>query len=284
MKKSIFGSTLIVVVLLATIIFGLDSGLVYARRQQITISGSTTVLPIAQRAAEVFLSKNPDVSISVRGGGSGNGIASVIDNIAQIASASRFIKSDEIKKAVANGVYPVPHRIAMDGIAVVVHPKNSVEKLTIDQLKKVYTGRITNWKQVGGSDQIIVVISRDSSSGTYEVFQGLVLGDAKVTPDALIQASNGAVSDVVSRTPGAIGYVGIAYLSSNLKALRIGASDKTCIIPSIGAVQTGRYALARDLFMFTNGWPTGDVARFINFILSTEGQKIVKEEGFIPLR
>lgn len=265
-----------------TLVMGLGAGLVQAK-EQITLQGSTTVLPIAQRAAELFMAKNPEVSISVRGGGSGNGIAALIDNAVQIANASRFIKFDEVKKAVANGVYPVPHRIALDGIAVVVNPKNSVDKLTIAQLKKIYTGEITNWKEVGGPDKKIVVISRDTSSGTYEVFEELVLQGAKVVASALLQSSNGAVSDVVSRTPGAVGYVGLGYLSDKLKAVKIGATEKAYIEPSLATVQAGQYPIARNLYMFTNGWPTGDAARFINFILSAEGQKIVKEEGFVPL-
>jgi len=269
-------------VLLVAFVLGPSMSCVQAR-SQITVQGSTTVLPIAQRAAEVFMSKNPDVSISVRGGGSGNGIAALIDNAVQIANASRFIKFDEVKKAVGNGVYPVPHRIAMDGIAVVVNPKNSVEKLTIDQLKRIYTGEVTNWKQVGGPDMKIVVVSRDTSSGTYEVFEELVLKGARVTPGALLQASNGTVSDVVSRTPGAVGYVGLAYLSDKLKAVKIGISEKAYIEPSLATVQSGQYPIARALYMFTSGWPTGDAARFIAFILSAEGQKIVKEEGFVPL-
>ena len=265
-----------------TLVMGLGAGLVQAK-EQITLQGSTTVLPIAQRAAELFMAKNPEVSISVRGGGSGNGIAALIDNAVQIANASRFIKFDEVKKAVANGVYPVPHRIALDGIAVVVNPKNSVDKLTIAQLKKIYTGEITNWKEVGGPDKKIVVISRDTSSGTYEVFEELVLQGAKVVASALLQSSNGAVSDVVSRTPGAVGYVGLGYLSDKLKAVKIGATEKAYIEPSLATVQAGQYPIARNLYLFTNGWPTGDAARFINFILSAEGQKIVKEEGFVPL-
>lgn len=272
----------IALILSLTLVIGLGAGLVQAKGQ-ITLQGSTTVLPIAQRAAELFMAKNPEVSISVRGGGSGNGIAALIDKAVQIANASRFIKFDEVKKAVANGVYPVPHRIALDGIAVVVNPKNSVDKLTITQLKKIYTGEITNWKEVGGPDMKIVVISRDTSSGTYEVFEELVLQGAKVVASALLQASNGAVSDVVSRTPGAVGYVGLGYLSDKLKAVKIGATEKAYIEPSLATVQAGQYPIARNLYMFTNGWPTGDAARFINFILSAEGQKIVKEEGFVPL-
>jgi len=253
-------------------------------RSQITIQGSTTVLPIAQRAAEVFMAKHPEVSISVRGGGSGNGIAALVDKAVQIATASRFIKFDEVKKAVANGVYPVPHRVALDGIAVIVNPQNPVDKLTVGQLKKIFAGEITNWKQVGGRDLKIVVVSRDSSSGTFETFQELVLQGARVAASALLQASNGAVADVVTRTPGAVGYVGLGYLSGKVKALRIGTTDKAYVDPSVATVQAGQYPLARALYMFTDGWPTGDEARFIDFVLSAEGQRIAQEEGFVPLR
>lgn len=253
-------------------------------KSQITIQGSTTVLPIAQRAAEVFMAKHPEVSISVRGGGSGNGIAALVDKAVQIATTSRFIKFDEVKKAVANGVYPVPHRVALDGIAVIVNPQNPVDKLTVGQLKKIYAGEITNWKQVGGRDLKIVVVSRDSSSGTFETFQELVLQGARVAASALLQASNGAVADVVTRTPGAVGYVGLGYLSGKVKALRIGTTDKAYVDPSVATVQAGQYPLARALYMFTDGWPTGDEAKFIDFVLSAEGQRIAQEEGFVPLR
>ena len=254
-------------------------------RGQVTVQGSTTVLPFVQRAAEEFMLKNPSVSISVRGGGSGNGIAALIDSTVDIAVSSRFIKPDEVKRAKANGVSPVSFTIALDGIAVIVNPSNSVSRLSLSQLKAVYTGRITNWKQLGGPDRAIVPISRDSSSGTFEVFSTIALGGARVTPDALLQASNGAVADIVSRTPGAVGYVGIGYLSSRVKAIQVRTEDpdSSYVTPSYASVQSGKYPMARELFVFTNGSPAGAVLEFIDFMMSPEGQKLAEEEGFVPI-
>jgi len=243
----------------------------------LTIQGSSTVLPIAQRAAEVYMQNN-NVNITVRGGGSGNGIAALIDGVVDIADASRFIKDKEVNAAVANNIYPVPHRVAMDGIAVVINPANSVKSLSIEQIKDIYTGKYTNWKELGGNNMEIVVISRDSSSGTFEVFEELVLGGEKVSPTALLQASNGAVAGVVAETKGAIAYVGLGYLSVGLKAVTVNG-----ILPSNATVANGQYPIARPLFMFTNSWPVGLTANFIDFILSNEGQKIVEEMGFVPL-
>jgi len=151
----------------------------------LNVQGSSTVLPIAQKAAEVYMEKHPGVNISVRGGGSGNGIAALVDGAVDIADASRFIKDKEYNKAVDNGILPVPHKVAMDGIAVVLHPSNPVQGLTLEQIKDIYTGKISNWKELGGKDQEIVIISRDSSSGTFEVFEKLVLDEERVVPTAL---------------------------------------------------------------------------------------------------
>ncbi len=244
----------------------------------LTVQGSSTVLPIAQKAAEIYMEQNPGVNISVRGGGSGNGIAAMIDGATDIADASRFIKDKEVKEAVANGIKPIPHRVAMDGIAVVLHPSNSVDGLTLDQIKDIYTGKVTNWKELGGNDQEIVVISRDSSSGTFEVFGELALDEERVAQSALLQSSNGAVASTVAETEGAIGYVGLGYLSSKLKAIEVNG-----VKPSNATVASGAFPIARPLFMFTDGWPEGLTASFINFILSAEGQKIAESVGYVPL-
>ncbi|ADL12393.1 phosphate ABC transporter substrate-binding protein [Acetohalobium arabaticum] len=248
------------------------------KAKNLSIQGSSTVLPIAQRAAEVYMEKNPEVNITVRGGGSGNGIAALVDGAVDIADASRFIKEGEYDQARDNGIYPVPHRVAMDGIAVVLHPSNSVDGLTLDEIKAIYTGEITNWKELGGEDEEIVVVSRDSSSGTFEVFGEIALEGEKVAPSALMQASNGAVSGTVSETEGAIGYVGLGYLSDDLKAVKVNG-----VKPSNATVASGAFPIARPLFMFTDGWPEGLTAKFINFVLSAEGQEIAEEQGYVPL-
>jgi len=249
-----------------------------AVQKSLTVQGSSTVLPIAQKAAEVYMEQNPEISISVRGGGSGNGIAAMIDGATDIADASRFIKDKEVKKAVENGIKPVPHRVAMDGIAVVINPSNSVEDLSLSQLKDIYTGEVTNWKELGGDDKEIVVISRDSSSGTFEVFGDIALDGERVMQAALLQSSNGAVASTVAETEGAIGYVGLGYLSINLKAVKVNG-----VKPSNATVASGAFPIARPLFMFTDGWPEGLTSSFLNFILSVEGQKIAQEQGYVPL-
>ena len=245
---------------------------------QISIQGSSTVLPIAQKAAEVYMNNNSEVNISVRGGGSGNGIAALIDNAVDIANASRFIKEKEFKQARNNDVYPVPHRIAMDGIAVIVNPNNPIKNLTLEQLKKIYTAEVENWKELGGPDEEIVIVSRDSSSGTYEVFGEIALDGERVTQSALMQSSNGTVKSTVGNTKGGIGYIGLGYLSDEVKAINVNG-----VKPTNKTVANGEFPIARPLFMFTDGWPEGKTNKFISFVLSPEGQKIVEEQGYVPL-
>ena len=263
--------------LLALSIFGV-ARIVYADGNRLTIQGSTTVLPIAQKCAEMFLQKNPEADIAVRGGGSGTGIAALIDGICDIADSSRPIKDKEILKANKKGVNPQPHIVAMDGIAVIVHPSNQVNRISLTQIKGIYTGKISNWSQLGGSYQKIVVISRDVASGTYECFSKVALKKQRVRPDALLQASNMAVASTVKRTRGAIGYVGLGYLDSRVKALAVEG-----VKPSFETIRKNTYPISRPLFMYTDGKPKGLVKDFIKFVLSMEGQEIVEEQGFISL-
>lgn len=245
----------------------------------ITVTGSTTVLPIAQKIAEAYMSQNPGVEIDISGGGSGEGIKALIDGTTDIADSSRFIKDSEIKQAVDKGRYPVPFAVAYDCIVPVVHPSNKVANLSIEQLKGIYKGEIKNWKEVGGQDKKIVIISRDTSSGTYEVWEGKVMNKERVAPSALLQASNGAIVQAVSSNQNAIGYIGIGYVDSSVKALmvdRVRGSAETAL--------NGSYPVSRALYMFTNGWPKGETLNFINFVLHPQkGQKYVEEEGFVPL-
>ena len=245
----------------------------------IVVKGSTTVLPIAQKVAEAFMKENPDISISISGGGSGNGIKAIIDGTTDVADSSRFIKDKEVALAVQNGVYPVPFAVAYDCIVPVVHPSNSVTNLTLDQLKGIYKGEIRNWKDVGGPNLEIVVVSRDTSSGTYEVWEGKVMKKERVYPGALLQASNGAVAQAVAKNKNAIGYIGLGYVNDSVKALTangIKGSSETTL--------NGTYPISRPLYMFTNEWPTGDIAKFINYVTHPDkGQKMVGEIGFVPL-
>jgi len=282
MKKSIQNKRLLGIFVGSIIalcsIFIVSAGYSYAGRKGITIKGSTTVLPIAQACAEAFMDKNPKVSISVQGGGSGVGIASIVDGTANIGDASRPIKDKEINNAKEKGVNPIGHVVAKDGIAVIVNPSNKINTISRDQIKDIYTGTISNWSEIGGHGGKIVVISRDSASGTFEAFNELALKKAKVRPDALLQASNQAVATTVAKTPGAIGYAGLGYITSKIKAVTVDGIE--C---NKETVLSGVYPLSRPLFMYTNGNPQGEVKQFIDFVLSNEGQKLVEENGYVGL-
>jgi len=246
--------------------------------ENVVIKGSTTVLPVAQVALEAYMKAHPGVNISLSGGGSGDGIKALIDKSTDIANSSREIKDKEITLAKEKGVNPVAHTIAIDALTPIVHPKNKVNGLTIDQLSQIYQGKITNWKEVGGDDLKIIVVSRDSSSGTFESWGHLVLNNAKVTPKAQLQASSGAVVQAVSKNRYAIGYVGIGYIDKAVKGLTVNgitALAKTAL--------SKEYPIARPLYMYTNGQPTGEAANFIKFVLSPAGQKLVVKEGFVPI-
>ena len=243
-------------------------------------NGSTTVLPISQSAAEAFMAENKGVKISVSGGGSGNGIKALIDGTCDVANSSRFMKDSEVKLAVGKGVYPVPFAVAIDAIVPIVNPANKVANLTTSQLQDIYTGKTTNWKQVGGEDKPIVVVGRDTSSGTFEVWEEKILKKEKVTPKAQVVASSGAMLQNVSKNKYAIGYDGIGY-----------ADDKPVKMLTVNGVKadaktarSGKYAVSRYLYVFTKGWPTGDALDFVNFMQGDAGQKIVARQGFVPLR
>jgi len=257
--------------------FCLMAGVAFAA-ESIVIKGSTTVLPIAQAALEAYMKKNPGVQISLSGGGSGEGIKALIDKTTDIATSSREIKKEEITLAETKGVKPVTHVVAYDAIIPVVHPKNKVTNLSIDQLSQIYQGKITNWKEVGGEDLKIVVISRDSSSGTFESWDHFIMKKAKVIPQAQMLASNGAIVTAVSKNRYAIGYLGMGYVNKSLKPLPVDG-----VKASVETALSKKYPLSRELYMYTDGEPTGEVAKFIAFVKSADGQKIVAKEGFVPL-
>ena len=271
MKKKCF------VVLALAMVFTFATGPAWAGK--LVIKGSTTVLPIAQKVAEAYMQQHPDVKISLSGGGSGNGIKALIDGSTDIADSSRFIKNKEVKLAVEKGRYPVPFAVAYDCIVPVVHPSNTVSNLTMDQLKAIYKGEIKNWKELGGPDRKIVVISRDTSSGTYEVWHGKVMKKERVFPGALLQASNGAIVQAVAKNKNAVGYIGLGYLDEGVKALTVNG-----VKGSAETTLNGTFPISRPLFMFTAGWPKGDTLKFINFVINPEkGQKYVGEAGYVPL-
>jgi len=252
---------------------------VFSNAESLTIRGSTTVLPIAQKAAERYMNLHREANISVSGGGSGTGIKALLDGSVDIANASRPMKEKELKIARKRGITPCEHIIAKDGIAVIVHPKNPVSALTKAQIKEIYIGKIKNWADLGGFKKEIVVVSRESTSGTFECFNKIVLKKAKVVPSALLQAANATVVQTVSQTKGAIGYVGIGYLDKRIKAIKVEG-----VYPTVATVVDGTYPISRPLFMYTNGKPEGLCGMFIDFVLSPKGQKIVQEEGFVAIR
>lgn len=246
---------------------------------QLVITGSTTVLPIAQFCAEEYMMEHEDADITVRGGGSGVGIAALLDGQCDIANASRAIKEDEIKVAKAKGIEPKDHVVALDAIAVIVNPDLDIDNLDLDELKEIYTGKIKNWKEVGGPDEEIVVLSRDVSSGTFEVFKERVLEGEPVVESGLKLASNQAIATTVTSSPTAIGYIGLGYLSSKVKAVEIGGVEAT-----IKNALSDEYPIIRKLHMYTNGEPKGMTKAFIDYVVGEKGQAIVEELGYVPVK
>lgn len=246
---------------------------------KVVIKGSTTVLPIAQKAIEAYAKVDPSVKISLSGTGSGDGIKSIIEGSCDIANASRGMKDKEVKKAEDLGKAIKGVTVAYDMIVPVVHPSNGIKKITTDQLKAIYKGEIKNWKELGGKDMDIVVISRDTSSGTYEVWESKVMSKENVMQGALLQASNGAVVSAVAGNPKAIGYIGFGYISDSVKPL-----DVNGIVPTLENGKSGKYPVSRKLFMFINENEISKEAKaFIDYVVSEEGQKLVKDAGFISL-
>jgi len=251
-----------------------------AKKQALQIEGSTTVGPIADAFAEAFENKYKNLDITVNKSGSGTGAAALVDGRCDIAIMSRFMKEKEFKKAVENGIFPVAHVVAMDGVCSVVHPSNPVKELTTDHVRAIYKGEIANWKEVGGPDLKIVVISRDTSSGTYETFHGLVMKKEEMASGVEYVNSNPQAHARVKTTKGAIGYVGIGFLDSNVKALKLDG-----VAPSRETIASGTFPVARPLFMFTNGYPKlGSMThKFCAFYLSEMGQEIIEAKGFVPV-
>lgn len=249
-----------------------------ADARKIVIDGSTTVGPIAKAFAEYYGKLHPDTVITVSESGSGNGAKSLINAACDIATLSRPLKPSEKKAAQDAGVLPIETVVAIDGLAVVVHPRNPVAGLKIEQIRKIYTGEIVNWKDVGGPDLPIVTISRDTNSGTYESFETMVMNKEKLTPKSEYVGSNGAIRQRVLNTPAAIGYVGLAFLEG-VKALAVNG-----IAVSEETVADKTYPICRPLFFYTNGRPQPGSAihDFVNLWRTTEGRRIIQNTGFVP--
>jgi len=251
-----------------------------AAEETLVLDGSTTVGPIAKAFAEYYMARNKGVNITVSESGSGNGAKSLINGACDVANMSRFMKDKEFAAAAAKGVMPVAHVVALDGLPIIVHLSNPVKGLTTDQVRDIYLGKITRWSEVGGPDKKIVLISRDTNSGTYETFHKLVMKKAKITAAAEYVGSNGAVRQRVQSTPAAIGYAGLGFVDRTIKALEVNG-----IHPSRGTVASGLYPISRPLFMFTNGYPKlgSHVYRFVTLHLSRKGHEIVEAIGFVPV-
>jgi len=259
-------------------------------KNSIQVKGSDTMVNLGQAWAEKYMEKNPTNFVAVTGGGSGTGLSSLISGTCDIAMSSRNIKEKEIALAKQKGINPNEIKVALDGLAVVVNPNNPVSKLTIDQLAAIFTGRIANWKEIGGKDDKIVILSREVNSGTHVYFKEHVLrkndpnSKEEFAPTALMLSSSQAIADEVAGNPAAIGYYGMGYISKKQKPLSIAKDEKSEYeTPAIENVINGKYPISRPLFLYSNGIPAGLVKKFIDFTLSKDGQDIVLATDFVPV-
>jgi phosphate transport system substrate-binding protein len=240
--------------------------------KEITEAGSTTVQPVAQELADAFIAANPDVKITISGGGSSTGVKSAADGTVDIGAASRELKDSE------KGMGLVVHVLAQDGIAIVVHPDQTISDLTAAQVKEVFEGGITNWSDLGGADATITVVAREEGSGTRAAFEELVLGDDPlITEDAILQPSNGAVRTTVAGDPNAIGFLSFGYLDDTIKSLSIEG-----VAGTVENAKNGTYPIVRPLLLLTKGEPEGIVKEFIDYCLGDKGQEIVAQD-YIPV-
>ena len=252
--------------------------------------GSDTLVNLALAWAERYRDIEPEVSIAVTGGGSGTGIAALINGTVDIANASRPMKDKEISAAQTNGIDPIEFTVAVDALAVIVHPDNPVSELTIDQLADIYTGRITNWQEVGGNDATIVLLSRETNSGTHVYFLEEVVrkGDKEnediFAPQTLLMPSSVGITSELRRNPNAIGYDGLGYVTEHEKVIAVAVdSNSPYVPPTVETGADGSYPVARGLYMYTAGEPTDVIAEYLNWIQGPEGQVIVANLGFVPL-
>ncbi len=253
--------------------------------------GSDTIVNLALAWAEAYQQLHPDVRISVTGGGSGTGIAALINKTVDLANASRQMQPQELASAKANGVDPLVHVVARDAIAVIVNPHNPVSQLTLQQISDIYSGKINNWSELGGENRPIVRLSRETNSGTHVYFLETVLrlGDSKnktfFSPDTLLLQSSEGISSEISQNPNTIGYDGLGYVTPDLKVVAVAqATGKPYVLPSVDSVNNGTYPIARDLYIYTNGQPTGAVKAYLDWIMTPAAQAIVKQLGFVPIQ
>lgn len=249
------------------------------------VKGSDTVLPLTQKEAEIFMKKNPGSKITVIGGGSGVGIAAFMDGTTDIAMSSRKMKMSEKMKLTDAGKTYKEVIIAYDALSVIVNPDNNVSQLTREQLEGIFTGKITNWKEVGGEDAKIIAYSRESSSGTYEFFKEHVLNNKNYGSAVLNIPATGAIVQSISQTKGAIGYIGIAYSEKTVKSLKVSYDKgKTYVEPTVANAKNKSYPITRPLYYYYLTKDEGKVKPFIDFVLSADGQKIVEEVGYVGIK
>jgi phosphate transport system substrate-binding protein len=258
---------------------------IQAQKTSFKIKGSDTCLPLIQKESENFMKKNANTSIMVTGGGSGVGLGALITGTTDVAMASRKMKLDE-KLKMQDAAKAFKEKIfANDALSVVVNPSSKVSQLTREQLEGIFTGKIKNWKEVGGDDMPFVLYSRETSSGTYEFFKEHVLGGKNFASSALLMPATGAIIQSVSQTKGAIGYVGLAYVDKSVKALKVSYDKgKTYVSPSIENAKNKSYPITRPLYIYYLNTVEKTVTPFIDYILSAEGQKTVETEGYVPLK
>ena len=263
-----------------------------AQRKMMQIKGSDTLVNLAQILAEEYMAKNPRNPIAVLGGGSGTGIAALINGTCDIANHSRPMKEKEIKMAEDNGVTPHTFVIAVDGLSVIVNKNNPVSQLAMDQIGAMFRGEIKNWKELGGPDKAVSLYGRQSNSGTFVFFQEHVLGKQNYSPHMKRMNGNAQIVEGVTADKFGIGYVGVGYVvdaqgnvKKGIKILKVSKDAYSAAYSPLNkaSVDSGDYPIARGLFQSTAGVPKGDVLDFIQFELSSEGQKIVEEEGFFPI-
>ncbi|RJQ46971.1 MAG: phosphate ABC transporter substrate-binding protein [Gaiellales bacterium] len=248
------------------------------------VKGSDTMVNLSQMWAEKYMEENPAAQIAVTGGGSGTGISAMINGTADLANSSRQMKDEEVAEASSKGVEVEEHRVGLDGIAVIVHPDNPVKELSMQQLSDIFTGKITDWSQVGGGPGAIVLLSRESNSGTHVFFKEHVMNDQEYSPQALLMPSSQAIFEETRNNASAIGYVGLGYAQSGVKALGVSKDGSAAVAPSVETVQSGTYPVSRPLYIYSKKDASTQAVEFIDWIKGEEGQAVLLELDFVPLK
>lgn len=255
-------------------------------KKYITIKGSDTMVHLMSSLAEAYMKKTPENQISVTGGGSGTGIAALINGTTDVCASSRDMQQKEKDEAKGKGINPVEKVIAYDGLAVIVHPENPISELTMEQIKKIFTGVVKNWKELGGPDQPITSLSRESNSGTYVFFQEHVLNKENFAPSVKLMPASSQIAQSISQDKWSVGYLGLGYTKEgNVKVLNVKKdANSPAVTPNHNTVLDKSYSIARALYLYFNGEPTGTNKTFLDFAVSPEGQKIVEETGYVTLK